>query len=127
MVVALFHLAQADSVLIASVGERISLGSASEVGLWYSEFTPTTCLPSLVPSWLCFPPGSSVVVRDSQCPSDHIASLEGNCFSWLSLAMSPRMVVLGSSWNNSDPMSIQINSEPGFGLAPPRAGAEWER
>jgi hypothetical protein len=54
-----------------------------------------------------------------------------NCYSREKLiflvksSMSPGKDVLGSSWNSSDHMSIQTNSELGFGSVFPRAWADW--
>lgn len=79
-----------------------------------TRVSPTVRLSSLAPPWLCFSLGSSVVARNSQCPSDHTVTLGSSCFSGLSLAMSPRMVVLGSSWNNLARTSTQFSSNQGL-------------
>lgn len=101
-------------MLISTVGGYIFLWSVSEVGALVPEFLQQ----SVSPPWLCFPLGSSVVARNSQCPSDHTVTLESSCFSWLSLAMSPRMVVLGSSWNSLARTSTQISSNRGLDQCP---------
>lgn len=110
--------AQGCILILFSTGCWCAYIHSGRAHLSVGALVPDFLQQSVSPPWLCFPPESSVVARNSQCPSDHTVTLGSSYFSWLSLAMSSRMVVLGSSWNNWARTSTQISSNRGLDQCP---------